>query len=77
MTVRRLRDVPALLGGWGVGGRGAAQEARLRGDVAEVFLVADAHGLAEGQGALVDPAAKVPRTLFLVGVPETAARDAT
>ena len=37
-----------------IGGRGAAQQAGLRGDVAEMLLVADAQGLAEGQGALVD-----------------------
>src|ERR1700690_2888278 len=38
----------------GVGGEGTTDQAWLRGDVAEMILVAKATRLAEGQGALVD-----------------------
>jgi hypothetical protein len=40
----------------GVGRDGAAENARLRRHVAEMVLVAEATGFAEGEGALVDPA---------------------
>ena len=53
----RLREADVV----SVGGRRAAQQARLRGDVAQVLLVADAQGLAEGQGALVDALPELPR----------------
>ena len=43
----------------GVGRGGATENARLRCDVAEMVLVAEATGFAEGEGALVDPAPKL------------------
>ena len=43
----------------GVGRDRAAENAGLRCDVAEMVLVAEAAGFAEGEGALVDPVAKL------------------
>ena len=43
----------------GVGRGGATENARLRCDVAEMVLVAEAAGFAEGERALVDPVAKL------------------
>ena len=43
----------------GVGRDRATENARLRCDVAEMVLVAEAAGFAEGQRALVDPVAKL------------------